>query len=83
MGWGNHEGLWRSHERQVQQRVGDVARMYNALTLAEVEPLLARYGVRYIVVGELERKDYAAAGLAKFAALKVAFTHGTVSVYER
>jgi YYY domain-containing protein len=83
LGWANHEGLWRSHENEVQQRANQVARIYNAPTLDEVRSLLDSYGVRYIVVGELERKDYQAAGLQKFQQLKVAFSQGGTTVYER
>jgi YYY domain-containing protein len=83
MGWGNHEGLWRSHDNEVGQRATEVARMYNAPTLAEVTNLLDRYHVQYIVVGELERKDYQAAGLEKFTALPVAFSHGGTTLYKR
>ena len=83
MGWGNHEGLWRSHENEVNQRITEVARIYNAATLEDVVTLLDRYQVRYIVVGELERTDYQAAGLAKFASLPVAFSRGATTVYQR
>jgi YYY domain-containing protein len=83
LGWGNHEGLWRGHEQAVGQRTQDVARMYNAASLDEITPLLDRYHVQYIAVGELERKDYQAAGLAKFAALKVAFARGGTTIYQR
>ena len=76
MGWGNHEGLWRGHEPAVGQRSQEVARMYNASTLDDITPLLDRYHVKYVAVGELERKDYQAAGLEKFAQLTVAFSHG-------
>ena len=83
LGWANHEGLWRSHDTEVAQRATQVARMYNAPTLDEVRALLDTFGVRYIVVGELERKDYQAAGLQKFQQLKVAFSRGGTTVYER
>jgi YYY domain-containing protein len=83
MGWANHEGLWRGHEKEVGARQADVTRMYNATTLAEITPLLDRYHVKYVVVGELERKDYRAAGLQKFAELAAAFTRGTTTIYQR
>jgi YYY domain-containing protein len=83
MGWGNHEGLWRSHENEVGQRTTDVARIYNAPTLAEVATLLDRYHVQYVIVGELERKDYQAAGLAKFTELPVVFSQGGTTLYRR
>jgi YYY domain-containing protein len=83
MGWANHEGLWRNNDRHIAERRMDVARMYNAPTLADAQALLDRYHVTYIVVGELERKDYQAAGLAKFAQLPVAFSRGGTTVYRR
>jgi len=83
LGWGNHEGLWRGHEPAVGQRAQEVARMYNAPTLEDITALLDRYHVKYVVVGELERKDYQAAGLEKFAGLTVAFAHGGTTIYQR
>jgi YYY domain-containing protein len=83
LGWANHEGLWRSHENEVGQRSTEVTRIYNAPTLAEVAPLLDRYHVQYIVVGELERKDYQTPGLAKFSELPVAFSQGGTTLYRR
>lgn len=83
LGWANHEGLWRANHKLVGDRRSDVIRMYNAATLESIAPLLDRYQVRYIVVGELERKDYDAAGLQKFTALPLAYRHGDTAVYRR
>ncbi|MBI3391443.1 MAG: hypothetical protein HY027_27215, partial [Deltaproteobacteria bacterium] len=82
MGWANHEGLWRSHEHDVEQRKSEVRRIYDAPTLAEITPLLDSYGAQYIVVGELERKDHPR-GVDKFGALPVAFRQGNTVVYRR
>jgi YYY domain-containing protein len=82
MGWANHEGLWRSHEREVEQRKADVRRIYGASTLEEVAPLLDRYQVELIAVGDLERQDHGS-GIGKFASLPVAFRHGGTTVYRR
>jgi YYY domain-containing protein len=83
MGWANHEGLWRNNDHRIAERRAEVARMYNVPTLADAQALLDRYEVKYIVVGELERKDYQAAGLAKFAQLPVAFSRGGTTIYRR
>jgi YYY domain-containing protein len=82
LGWANHEGLWRGHDQSVLARRDDVIRIYNGTTLAEVEPLLDRYGVRYIIVGDLEREEHPA-GLEKFASLPVAFRSGGTVIYRR
>jgi uncharacterized membrane protein len=83
MGWGNHEGLWRGHDREVGQRAQDVAKLYTAATLDEVKHLLDRYRVEYVVVGELERKDHKGPGLEKFTALPVVFSQGGTTIYRR
>jgi uncharacterized membrane protein len=81
MGWANHEGLWRAHDAEVGQRNADVRRIYDAQALAPVRPLLAKYGVRYVVVGELERKEHPA-GVDKFASLPRVFESGGTAIYE-
>ena len=63
MGWAGHEVQW-AHDPG--SRLDDVRRIYSAATAAEARPLLARYGVRYVVVGPLERTDYPDTGLAKW-----------------
>jgi len=82
LGWANHEGLWRGHDNMVMQRRDHVMRIYSATTLAEVQPLLDRYNVRYIVVGDLEREKHRA-GLEKFAELEPVFRSGNTVVYKR
>ena len=46
-------------------REQDVERMYRG-GAAEARPLLRRYGVRYVVVGPIERTDHGDAGVAKW-----------------
>jgi len=75
-----HTGLpavigWRWH--QVQQRAmlpaemvdwrrDDVRECYDTTDISRAQEILARYGVRYIYVGEYEQAYYDPAGLAKF-----------------
>lgn len=82
LGWANHEGLWRGHDRAVHARRDDILQIYNAPTLAEIEPLLERYGVRYVLVGDLEHEQHRD-GIAKFAALPEVFRSGGTVIYRR
>jgi YYY domain-containing protein len=82
LGWANHEGLWRGHDNAVLARRDDVLAIYNAPTLAEVEPLLDRYGVRYIIVGDIEREEHRA-GIEKFSSLPEAFRADGTVIYKR
>jgi uncharacterized membrane protein len=46
---------------------------------------LSKYQVKYVVIGELERKYYAANGLAKFGAmpdLRLVYDTDGVQIYE-
>ena len=81
MGWANHEGLWRAHDPEVGKRQADVRRIYDSRSLENIRPLLDQYGVKYIIVGEIEHKDHAA-GLAKFDSLPRVFESGRAAVYE-
>jgi YYY domain-containing protein len=83
LGWANHEGLWRGHEREVQARIADVKSMYTAGGLDEIKPLLDKYEVRYVLIGDIERQDYPGAGLQKFAGLQEVFRSGHTVVYKR
>jgi YYY domain-containing protein len=66
---------WNWHQRQqravvnsdwVQQRVDQVGQFFSTLDEREVRDFLNRYNVRFIIVGQLERAEYSAEGIAKF-----------------
>jgi YYY domain-containing protein len=63
IGWAGHELQWK-HDPGT--RADDVRAMYAATTAASARPLLDRYGVRYVVVGPIERTDYGDGGIAKW-----------------
>jgi len=88
---------WNWHQRQqrsvtpsevVERRVRHVTEMYNTLDPVRTRELLDHYGVKYVIVGELERAYYAPGGLAKFDALehegylRVAYRGGAVTILE-
>jgi YYY domain-containing protein len=66
IGWAGHELQWK-HDPGT--RADDVRAMYAATSAAGARPLLDRYGVRYVVVGPIERADYGDGGVAKWDAL--------------
>lgn len=69
LGWPAHQLQQRRRiglAAEIHRRRGDVRRIYTAETPEEVLPLLRKYRVRYVVVGELEGLEYGAAGLSKF-----------------
>jgi uncharacterized membrane protein len=64
------------------ERRDHVLRIYGATTLTEVQPLLDRYKVRYIIVGDLEREKHPA-GIEKFVELEPVFRSGRTVIYRR
>jgi YYY domain-containing protein len=80
LGWPGHELQW-GHD--AGSRRDDVARMYKEAGPAETLPLLRRYGIRYVVVGRLERTDYGDEGIAKWDALgHRVFDSGGTTIWE-
>ncbi len=81
LGWPWHQIQQRGDWDLVRQRAADVAAIYDTANQQTALSLLAKYGVTYIVVGDLERIYYRPAGIAKFEAL----TSGNVLnlVYDR
>jgi YYY domain-containing protein len=90
LGWNWHQRQQRSasDDREVWTRANEVAYAYNEEEPALIQPILERYGVRYIIVGPLERAYYDATGLDKFermadaGLLQVAFRNEEVTIYE-
>jgi YYY domain-containing protein len=77
--WPGHGVQW-GHD--AGSRIADVQELYATRDIAVARRLLDRYGVRYVFVGSLERRDNPAASLEKFDRLgTVAFRSGATRVY--
>jgi uncharacterized membrane protein len=71
---------WNFHQRQqrtfaplpefVQQREHNIKYFYNTGSSAEAVRILYRYGVQYVIVGELERNVSTPDGIEKFAVME-------------
>ena len=90
LGWNWHQRQQRAaaNDQEVWKRADDVAAIYNTPDVDLAELLLAKYGVRYVVVGPLERTYYDAMGLEKFermvgeGTLRLVFRNEGVIIYE-
>ena len=82
LGWGNHEAIWRQDWQGVLERSADVQMIYRERGSARACDLIRRYGVRWIVVGERERRRYGpGAGPLAATGRNVFESHGT-TVYD-
>ena len=67
---------WNYHQRQqrgplsgeVWSRVEGIHEFYNTKDLETAQAFLAKYNVKYIIVGQMERGMYSEEGISKFAA---------------
>ncbi|MCS6800550.1 MAG: DUF2298 domain-containing protein [Chloroflexota bacterium] len=67
IGWDWHQKQQRwGYQHLVDQRIADVTAFYTGTDPNAAAAFLARYGVRYVIVGTVERNYYPPAGLAKF-----------------
>ncbi len=89
LGWDWHQSQQRwAYRDQIEQRKGDVARLYSMPDETPTLELLHRYGVKYVYLGTLERLYYPPEGINKFAqmarrgTLREAYTNQRVTVYE-
>jgi len=82
LGWYEHETQWRGTDIEQRQRLLDVTAIYSTTDEDTARSLLQRYHVAYILVGDRERKQYPAEGLAKFDRMfPVAFQRRTITLY--
>jgi len=87
VGWDWHQRQQRgSLSAMVDQRNREVDTFYGDADVEQALQLIRRYDVRYVMVGQLERNYYPAAGLRKFegglnGVLEVAFANNGLTIY--
>jgi YYY domain-containing protein len=84
LGWGNHEALWRDASwKTITERTADIDSVYRAPDKTAVRPLLEKYGVDYIYVGEQEIRRYGHAGMAGFrTAFRTVYENRRVRIFK-
>ena len=86
---------WNYHQRQqrgpmspeVWARVDGIHNFYNTQDLTSVRSFLEKYGVKYIIVGQMEKGMYSEEGIAKFEDFDGVFwdcvyDHDNTQIYE-
>jgi len=83
-GWLVHEWLWRGGYDEPGARSGEVQRIYEAKTPAEALPLLQKYSVKYVFLGDKEREKYPNLNEKLFDDLgaKTIFQSGQTKIYQ-
>jgi YYY domain-containing protein len=81
LGWANHEGLWRSNDREVTNRLNEIRRFYTTSDSGEARAILRQHGVTHVVVGDLERSTYGGAFHVPSFPFLERVEDGTTAVY--
>lgn len=86
LGWEYHVSQRGTSQDELRIRREEVKSIYETEDPQKANYLLRKYGVRYVVVGELERSTYAAVGLKKFEEARDCFrniyNHGQSQLFE-
>ena len=84
LGWENHERQWRGNTYQAiaGTRSQDMKQLYTAADMRDVDPIIERYEIDYILYGVSERRKYGEFGEEIFAdQLPVVCQSGRSRVY--
>lgn len=82
LGWPGHEHQWGRDDAAIAERARDVDTIYRSGDAQAVRAALAKYGVRYVVSGSLERQTYGAEVDVRLASvLQPAYAASGVVIY--
>lgn len=81
LGWGNHEGLWRSNDPEIAQRAAAVKAFYTAADPRTAAAVLQKYHVTHVVLGDMERRTYPTAGNVASLPFLEAVAPGNTTIY--
>jgi uncharacterized membrane protein len=82
LGWAGHELQWRGPAPAIGERQADLAALYRDAPTSQIQSILDRYAIQYVVVGDEERRTYGDEVTSRFEnVLPVAFRSGNVVIY--
>jgi uncharacterized membrane protein len=82
LGWAGHELQWRGPISELGARQGDLAALYRDAPPETIRSILDKYGIRYVVVSDVERHTYGDGVTTRFDdILPLAFKSGNVVIY--
>jgi uncharacterized membrane protein len=82
LGWVQHEGLWRHNPPELKIRQKDIAYIYSGADPIQRLRLIHRYGIRRVIVGDLELAKFPAKALNQLEEfLAVEYHNGRNRIY--
>jgi YYY domain-containing protein len=81
MGWPGHEGQWRGGNVDFA-RISDIEALYSTADWNIAQTIIDRYGIRYVVISEVERNTYPVDENKFQQNLNPVFQNAAVTIYE-
>ena len=83
-GWLVHEWLWRGGYDQPGARAEEVKTVYESTDIEKVKPILQKYSVKYIFIGDKEYEKYPQLNTQKFEEIgaNIVFESGKTKIFQ-
>lgn len=82
LGWPGHESQWRGSAEPQGSRQEDIRTLYETPNWQTAAEIVAKYQIRYIYIGSLERSSYHVSEGKFIQVLRPVFSQGSVVIYE-
>jgi len=82
LGWPGHELQWRGGVEEIGSRESDIKELYSTNNWITAKNVLDKYNLRYIYIGDIERKTYQISEEKFVLNLSVIFNNSGVIIYE-
>ena len=82
LGWPGHELQWRGSGKEIGSREYDIKELYSTNKWVTAKNILDKYNLRYIYIGDIERKTYQISEEKFISNLPVIFNNSSVVIYE-
>jgi uncharacterized membrane protein len=82
LGWPGHELQWRGGVEEIGSRESDIKELYSTSNWITAKNILEKYNLRYIFIGDIERKTYQISEEKFVFNLPVIFNNSSVVIYE-
>ncbi|MCX6057318.1 MAG: DUF2298 domain-containing protein [Chloroflexi bacterium] len=82
LGWTGHEAQWRGSYEPQASRSEDIKKLYNTTRWDDAQAIIAKYNIRYVYIGNLERSALQVNEEKFQSHLKSIFQQGSTVIYE-
>jgi uncharacterized membrane protein len=82
LGWTGHEAQWRGSYEPQASRSEDIKKLYGTTRWDDAQAIIAKYNIRYVYIGNLERSALQVNEEKFQSHLKSIFQQGSTVIYE-